>query len=171
MSGDRAKRGVSSLLLSLSVVAVAVALLYLVVWRPAPEEIRTVDPTYQLQAARDQASYEVLAPTGLSSDWKTTSARFEAAGPDSTTWFLGYVTPQRQYVALAQTDGDPAGFVAEQTLQGVPDGEQTIDGVVWQRYVADDQRSLVRTTAGATTVVTGTVGYEQLADFVQRLSG
>lgn len=170
MSQDRAKRGVSSLLLSMGAVTVAVLLLYAVVWRPAPDEVRTVDPTLQLQAARAQADYDVLAPTGLSTEWKPTSARFEATPEGATTWFLGYVTPERQYVALAQTDGEPAGFVAEQTLQGSPDGEQTIDGVVWKRYVADDQRSLVRTADSSTTVVTGTVSYEQLADFVQRLS-
>lgn len=171
MSEDRAKRGVSSLLLSMGAVTVAVLLLYAVVWRPTPDDIRTVDPTLQLQAARAQASYEVLAPTGLSTEWKPTSARFEATPAGATTWFLGYVTPDRQYVAVAQTDGDPGAFVAEQTISGTPDGEQTVDGAVWTRYVADDQRSLVRTAGGATTVVTGTVTYDQLGEFVQRLSG
>ena len=69
-----------------------------------------------LQAARAQAEYPVLAPTGLSEQWRPTSARFDATD-GSSTWFLGYVTPEGQYVAVTQTDGDPADFISEQTVQ------------------------------------------------------
>ncbi len=92
------------------------------------------------------------------------------ADETSSTWFLGYVTPEGQYIAVAQTDGDAGDFVQEQTLQGQPDGQRTIAGDQWQQYVAGDQRSLVRTTPQSTTVVTGTVSYEQLQEFVGRLS-
>ena len=169
MSEDRTKRGIRDLVLSMAVVAIFVAFLFAVVWRPAPDPIRTVDPTQYLQAARAQAAYPVLAPVGLSADWKPTSARFEAVGEDSTSWFLGHVTPEEQYVALTQTDADPVPFIEEQTLQGVADGERTIGGRVWAQYLAGDQRSLVRTEGATTTVVTGTVSYEQLQAFVERL--
>lgn len=168
MSEDRTKRGVRDLILSLAVVAVFVAFLVAVAWRPAPDPVRTVDPTLQLEAARAQADYPVLAPVGLSADWKPTSARFEATATGSS-WFLGYVTPDEQYIALTQTDGDAEAFVAEQTLQGQPDAERTIDGQVWKQYVSGEQRSLVTTEAGATVVVTGTVGYDQLQEFAERL--
>lgn len=170
MSDDRKKRGVGNLILSLAVVGVFVAFLYAVVWRPAPDSIPTVDPTLQLEAARAQADYAVLAPTGLSADWKPTSARFEAAPDGSTTWFLGYVTPDQKYVALAQTDGEPGPYISEQTLDGTPDGEQSIDGKTWQKYISGDQRSLVLVTDESTTVVTGTTDYAGLTDFVGRLS-
>lgn len=167
MSETRGKRGIRDLVLSMSVVGVFVAFLFAVVWRPAPDPVRTVDPVPMLEAAREQADYPVLAPTGLSDDWRATSARFEAG--ESSTWFLGYVTPQEQYIAVAQTDGDSAGFVAAQTLGGTPQGTVTVDGDEWQQYIAGDQRSLVRTTPRSTTVVTGTVSYEELAAFVGRL--
>jgi hypothetical protein len=111
----------------------------------------------------------VLAPEGLSPDWRTTSARFETQGEDATSWFLGYVTPEGAYVALTQTDAEAQPFIEEQTLQGTPDGERSIDGQVWQQYVSADQRSLVLRQADVTTVVTGTVDYDQLQAFVQRL--
>lgn len=170
MSEDRTKRGVRDLILSLAVVGVAVAFLYVIVWRPAPEQVRTVDPTLQLEAARAQASYPVLAPEGLPVDWKPTSARFEVAADDTSSWFLGYVTPQMQYVAVAQSDADAAPFIAEQTLQGTEDGSREIAGKTWRQYVSADQRSLVRTDNGSTVVVTGTVSYDELAQFAQRLS-
>lgn len=169
MSEDRTKRGIRDLVLSMAVVGVFVAFLFAVVWRPSPDPVRTVDPTFQLQAARAQADYPVLAPEGLSSDWRATSARFEAQGEDATSWFLGYVTPDGDYVALTQTDAEAQPFIEEQTLQGTPDGERSIDGQVWQQYVSADQRSLVLRQADVTTVVTGTVDYDQLQAFVQRL--
>ncbi len=169
MSEDRTKRGLRDLVLSLAVVGIFVAFLFAVVWRPAPEAVKVVDPTLQLDAARAQASYDVLAPEGLSPDWKSTSARFEANEDGSTTWFLGYVTPSGQYVALAQTDGPESEFVQEQTLDGVPDGQRDVAGEQWRQYLSGGQRSLVTSSQGATTVVTGTVSYDELASFVDRL--
>ena len=164
MSEDRSKRGIRDLILSMAVVAVFVAFLFAVVWRPAPEAIKPVDTQFALEAARTQADYPVLFPQGLPAGWTPTSARFEAG-----TWFLGYVTPEGQYVAVTQTAGTSEDFVREQTLNGQPDGSRTIAGQQWQQYVAEDQRSLVRTADGATTVVTGTVDYDQLQAFVERL--
>lgn len=169
MSEDRAKRGFRDLILSLAVVTVFVAFLFAMVWRPSPDPVRTVDPAPMLRVARAEAEYPVLAPVGLSSGWRSTSARFEVDGTAST-WFLGYVTPDDEFVAVTQTDGEPGDFIAEQTVQGQPDGERIIKGDQWQQYIADDQRSLVRSTDTSTTVVTGTVSYEQLQDFVGRLS-
>ena len=170
MSEDRTKRGIRDLILSLAVVGIFVAFLYAVVWRPSPDPVRVVDPTPQLDAARAEADYPVLAPVGLPEQWRPTSARFESAGEGTTTWFLGYVTPDTQYVALAQTDGDAEEFIAEQTVQGRPDGERTVAGRQWRQYATEDQRSLVASVDGSTVVVTGTVSYEQLADFTSRLS-
>lgn len=169
MSEQRAKRGLRDLVLSLGVVGLFVAFLYAVVWRPAPEPVRTIDPAETLRLAESDADYEVLAPEGLSEQWRPTSARYEPAG-DGSTWFLGYVTPDGQYVAVAQTDGDPEAFIGEQTLSGSPEGVREIRDEQWQQYATDDQRSLVRATDESTTVVTGTVDYDQLQDFAERLS-
>jgi hypothetical protein len=169
MSEDRTKRGLRDLILSMAVVGVFVAFLFAVVWRPAPDPVRTVDPAPMLQLARQEAGFPVLAPTGLASGWRPTSARFEG-DDEAAIWFLGYVTPDDEYVAVAQTDADPAGFIEEQTLDGAPDGQRTIDGQVWLQYVAEDQRSLVRTDDVDTTVVTGTVSYDQLQEFIGKLS-
>ena len=169
MSSDRTKRGLRDLILSLAVVGVFVAFLFAVVWRPSPDPVRTVDPMPALLTAREQAEYPIYAPTGLSSEWRATSARFEADG-DATVWFLGYVTPENQYIAVAQTDGDSGDFIEEQTLEGTPDGEVTVEGQTWQRYSSADQRSLVREADGSTVIVTGSVSYEQLAEFAGRLS-
>lgn len=77
MSEDRTKRGVRDLVLSMAVVGLFVAFLFVVVWRPAPEAVKVVDPLPMLQVAREQADYPVLAPVGLDDQWRATSARFE----------------------------------------------------------------------------------------------
>ena len=164
MSEDRTKRGIRDLILSLAVVAVFVAFLFAVVWRPAPEAVKPVDTQFPLEAARAQADYPVLFPEGLPSGWTPTSARFE-----NGTWFVGYVTPEQEYVAVTQTAGDSADFVKEQTLEGQADGSRTIDGTQWQQFISGDQRSLVRTGDGSTTVVTGTVDCDQLQAFIGKL--
>lgn len=169
MSDDRSKRGIRDLILSLAVVGVFVGFLFAVVWRPAPDPVRTVDPVPMLQVAREQADFPVLAPTGLSNDWRPTSARFDSTA-DSSTWFVGYVTPDNEFVAVAQTDGDPGDFIEEQTVQGDPAGQRTIDGELWQQYSAGDQLSLVRSDDESTTVVTGTVPYDALQEFIGKLS-
>ena len=84
MSDDRTKRGLRDLILSLAVVGVFVAFLFVAVWRPSPDPVRTVDPVPMLQAAREQAEYPVLAPTGLSEQWRPTSARFDVTDSSST---------------------------------------------------------------------------------------
>lgn len=169
MSSERTKRGLRDLVLSLAVVGVFVAFLFVVVWRPSPDPVRTVDPAPVLLSAREQAGYPVYAPEGLSGNWRATSARFEADG-DATVWFLGYVTPNDEYIAVAQTDGDAQDFIEEQTIGGSPAGEVSVDGEVWQRYSTPDQRSLVRTSGDTTVVVTGSVSEAELIDFAGRLS-
>ena len=169
MAEQRTARGLRDLVLSLSVVGLGVLFLFVVVWRPAPDPVRPIDLAPMLALAREEAAYPVLAADGLSPQWRATSARFEPTA-DGSIWFLGYVTPEDQFVAVTQTDGDPVRFVEEQTLGGAPDGKRSIDGRRWEQFATADQRSLVRTSDGATTVVTGTVSYEELADFVGRLS-
>ena len=49
----------------------------------------------------------------------------------------------------------------------------TIDGQTWDEYEstsgADTKRALVLSTPGVTTVVSGTVSFDALVDFAQRL--
>ncbi len=168
MSEDRTKRGVRDLVLSMAVVGLFVAFLFAVVWRPAPEAVKVVDPLPMLQVAREQADYPVLAPVGLDEQWRATSARFEQ-GESSSTWFLGYVTPEDQFIAVTQTDSSAGDFIAEQTAQGRPDGEREIAGRAWMQYTNGTDQSLVLTGPSGTTVVTGTVDYDELESFIQRL--
>lgn len=168
--GRRGRQTARDLLLSLGVVAGFVLFLVVMVARPQPQEIREVDPAPMLAAARQQADYPVLAPGSLSDEWRATSARFTGNPDGSTTWFLGYVTPQGEYVGVAQSDGRAAEFIEQQTAEGQAVGQQTAAGRTWQQYQADNgDTSLVASDKDVTTVVTGTLPFDELAAFAEQL--
>jgi hypothetical protein len=168
----RSSQTVRDLVLSMLVVGAFVAFLYVIVLRPMPEAVKTVDVVGPAAVARSAEVFPIAVPVGLASGWRPTSARFEP-GPDpgTGTWFNGYVTPDNQFVAVAQSDHDVKSFVKDQTKDGVPQASVVIDGRSWQQYRAADgsQYSLVQTAPEATTIVTGTVTYGQLEEFAGKL--
>lgn len=169
---SRANQTVRDLVISMSVVGLFVAFLFLIVLRPTPDPVKVVDVAGPAQVAQSAEVFEVLVPVGLPEGWRATSARFTpGAEPGTGTWFNGYLNPADQFVAVTQQDFDIEDFVVEQTDAGQPDGTVTVDGRTWQRYSSNEtgERSLVDTTAQVTTVVTGTVSYEELATFAATL--
>lgn len=156
---------------SMLVVLVVVGLLLLVTWRPQPEAVKAVDYGPVLIRAQSEAEYPVLVPAGLGDGWRVTSARWEPteeSDPDPA-WHLGYVTPDDQYLQVAQSATDRSSYVEEQTADGRPAGESDVDGTTWQRYESPDaqRRSLVTVVDGVTVVVSGTVDW----DLLERVAG
>ena len=104
------------------------------------------------------------APTCAEPDQLLNVIRVRDRGPNAAP------APEWTDVDGAPWELKPGDFIEEQTLEGTPEGEVTVDGQTWQRYASTDQRSLVREADGSTVVVTGSVSYEQLAEFAGRLS-
>lgn len=169
---SRLRQTVRDMVLTMLVVGGVVVFLYVMVMRPQPDPVRTVDVDAATVTAVQADAFPILVPTGVSPDWRATSARF-TPGPDAGTgqWFVGYVTGDNRYAALAQADYDLKRFVKDQTLDGVPDGTQTVGGLEWVRYnsEATGQKSLVRAQGAEATVVTGTLSYDELAAFAETL--
>lgn len=125
-------------------------------WRPAA--------TY----ARDEASFEVLAPRRLPPEWIATSVRFERG--DREEWHLGVLTDEKRYIGLEQ------GTDAEQTMverfvdeEAESVGETEVAGETWQVWRDETDTALVRETSEVTTLVVGTVGQASLEDYVELL--
>lgn len=168
----RSAQTVRDLLLSMAVVGAFVAFLFLIVLRPTPDPVRVVDVTSAVAVAKISDAFPVSVPVGLPSGWRATSARFTPGPtPDTGNWFNGYVNPEGQFVAVAQQDYSIPDFIKDQTQGGTEDGTVVIAGQEWVRYVnsAKGERALVRTTPELTTVVVGTVSYEELAAFAGTL--
>lgn len=151
---------------------VVVGLLVLFTWPrgQVSDGVHVVDTKGPIATARQQAGFPLLAPTGLSSDWRATSTEFVPAGPDSAATFrIGYVSPNGQYAEFLE-GGDAPDAVAAQYGPLSVDGTATIAGAVWQRYQTANSRRLLRHTVGkVTVVVTGSAPQAELEQLAASL--
>lgn len=150
---------------SMAVVLAVVALIVILAWRPHPEAVKLVDPAPVVAMAAAQATIPLGVPTSLPDGWRATSARWEpteASGGDPVL-HIGYVTPSEQYAQVSQSAADSAAYRSEQTAKAVRQGEMDIAGTEWETWGGGDRRSLVRSSAGVTTIVSGSAPWEELA--------
>ncbi|TQL47297.1 uncharacterized protein DUF4245 [Homoserinimonas aerilata] len=123
---------IAALLVSLAVVAVIVVM----VVRPDPEPREPVD--YDTIASQLQPGFEttIVSPT-LPPGWEANSARTEKGADGVASWYIGFVTPGSEFVAMTQgIDANPTWLAAQ--LDGARmTGSETVDGVRWDVY---DQR-------------------------------
>ncbi|WP_269853894.1 DUF4245 domain-containing protein [Streptomyces sp. RPT161] len=168
----RGKQTVRDMVLSIAVIGVLVAGIYVFVPHSGGNPVKTVSYQVELGQARRAAPYPVAAPEGLSSQWRATSVSYDGSDPKNSQWHLGFIDPENQYVAVEQTNGDPQTFISDKTQQSSQQGgSQTVAGQAWQRYDGGRYRALVRQHGGATTVVLGTAPYDQLAQMAAALRG
>ena len=149
---------------SLAVVLAVVAVVLLITWRPQPDAIKVVDVEPFFALATDQASFEPLRVPPALDGYQPTSVRWQATAESEgePVWFVGYVTPGEGYLQISQSMAGGDDFIREQTANGVPEGQMEIDGVTWERFATDERRSLVR-QSDATTVVSGTESWDDIA--------
>ena len=169
----RGRETAADMVRSMLVVGGVVLFLVLVVKRPQPDPVRTVDWIPTAQAAAAQAAFPVVAPAGLGADWRPTSARFEAVPKQATRtlWHLGYVTPAQAYAGLDQSDAEAAQFLSDATAKGRADGSVVIAGTTWNRYSGgtNGYRALWRPWAGSTVVVAGSAQWPELTTLASSL--
>ncbi len=167
----RGRQTVRDMVLSLAVIGAIVAVIYLFIPHGGEggDPVKQVGYSVELGQARRAAPYPVAAPAGLGRDWRATSVRYDGSDPRSTTWHLGFVDPQNQYVAVEQSNGDPDRFIAQTTLQSEKDGSQQVSGRPWDRYDGGRYRALVQRSGGTTTMVAGTAPFDQLAQMAAAL--
>ena len=163
-SRRRGRETAADMVRSLLVVLVLVLIVVALNIQPEPEnEVRRFDYSVALEQARASAPYDVLAPVGLPSDWRATSARTRSNG-DLITWHIGFVTPEDNYAAVEQSDGDPENVLAELVGGGDAAGRVRIDGAMWRRIEGGEHadRALVLDAEPVTTVVLGGASWREL---------
>ncbi|MFJ7999949.1 DUF4245 domain-containing protein [Streptomyces sp. NPDC096310] len=169
MAGMRGRQTVRDMFLSMAVIGVVVAAIYMFIPHDdTPAPVKAVDYRVELVTARRAAPYPVLAPVGLAQTWKPTSVTYERQNADA--WHLGYLDPDGEYVAVEQSTAPAKKFVAEVSHQAENTGEtQQVAGETWQRWKGPKYDALTRTEGDATTVVTGTASYGRLAEMAGAL--
>jgi len=170
---SRINQTVRDMTLSMLVVGLFVAFLYVMVLRPTGDPVRQVDTAGAAALATSAGAFEILTPEGLPEGWQATSARFRP-GPVAGTgsWFNGYVNPDGQFVAVAQQDYDQREFLREYIAGAQREGARPIGDAVWNEYFsdADGEWTLVREGDDPIVLVTGTVPFDELAEFAARLT-
>ena len=137
------------------------------------DSVHTVEISPTLHAIERIAAYDAVLPSGLSSDWRPTSARIippETGRKAPTSLHIGWVTPDDDYAALEESDAPATAFVRLRTDRGAVVGDEVINGQTWQRLQSSGARSLVRVDDGVAVVVTGTAEWAELAELARALT-
>lgn len=158
-----------SMFLSMAVVVAVAGVFY--VANPHDENadpLKAVDYRVELVTAQRAAPYPVVAPKGLPKTWKPTSVSY--ARQDGNSWHLGFLDPDREYVAVEQSTSPARKYIADVTHHAENTGKTArVGGETWQRWEGPKYDALVRAADGATTVVTGTAPYERLVEMAEAL--
>lgn len=168
------KQSISGLAGALIVVLLLIAAIWVLSLshgRPSVQQAQPIDYSDELAQARDQAPFEVLAPTALPSGWDATSADWKGAGPE-VSWHLGISTDDSEYVGLEQGNQPPAQFIADRTPADQPAEAVEIADQTWTALTSSegDEHAFVLVGEGVTTVVTGTASESELIAFAESLS-
>jgi hypothetical protein len=171
VAGMRGKQTVRDMVLSMAVIGAVVAVIYMFIPHDEKKDpLKAVDYRVELITAQRAAPYPVLAPQGLPAGWKPTSVSY--ARSDGNAWHLGFLDPDRSYVAVEQSDAPRGKFIPKVTQRAENTGEtQVVNGEPWQRWEGEKYDALVREEkGGATTVVTGTAPLARLVQMAEALS-
>jgi hypothetical protein len=167
-------RATRDMIVTLALLCAGAFGLYLFIPHDASEDAappQTVEYRVAAATAARAAPYELLVPRGLGEEWSATSVRYEPLGQFGATWRLGFVTPDDEYAALAQADGDAKGFTAEITQQAEASGLFVrVGGERWEIYVGSKYDALVLREPGVTTIVFGTAPTDAPANSLARFA-
>lgn len=154
----RSRQTLVNLVLSLAATLAVVLVLVLVVVRPDQSVLEPVD--FAATAAEAQGSLdETLIVPVLPTEWTSNSARFSADTDGVALWYVGFITPAVEFIALTQGVGGDDRWLADQLDNNESTGTVTIDGVTWSIYdnrTRSDMGNLeyaLSTVAGASTIV------------------
>ena len=166
---------------SLALIVIPLAVIAIIFTNvPDDAPVEEVDWKPVLATARQQAPYEVLAPTNLPEGWRATRVNWVPLGrpylngeaSPRNLWQIGFLTPQEVYIDLTQGDMRAQEMVDQQSREGIPDGNSVIAGLTWQRLVSPDgrTRSLVLRGPATTAIVSANLPYEALEAYATTLS-
>ncbi|MCQ0023898.1 DUF4245 domain-containing protein [Streptomyces somaliensis DSM 40738] len=154
---------------SMAVICAAAGVIYLFVPHDdTADPLKPVDYRVELVTAQRAAPYPVAAPRDLGAGWRPTSVSYDREGADA--WHLGFLTPEREYVAVEQSTDSPVEHAVRVTHDARDTGRvQRVGGRTWERWEGPKYDALVLRGEGVTTVVTGTASFERLGQMAAAL--
>ena len=170
----RGRETVWDMVLSMTAVGAPVGVIMLIAWRPQQEVLQTVDYPAAVSTAVLSQTWPISVPSQVPAGYQATSARFEPESygdPGDVRWFIGFQTPTGEYISLWQSDGNSKSVVAAATNSAPCESTKVIVDSTWQTCEISKPltRSLVKSEGEITTVVSGTVQWEELVAFAESL--
>jgi hypothetical protein len=163
---------VVALLSSLAVVL----FLVLVVVRPDLDPREPVDYETVAEQAQPGVTTPLVIPV-LPEEWAANAADLTASIGDSFTWYIGFVTPEEQFLALEQGIDTSPGWLEEFLESAEPTGSVEIDGLTWAIYDQRDEEdpgnfaySLATSAGGSEYLLHGTASDNEFALFASALA-
>jgi len=140
-----------------ALIPILVLVIGLVLWQrlgePKTNGVHVIDTAAPVAAAQQQAGFPLLLPFDLPGGWRPTSTEFTPAARYSAASFrIGYVTPAGKYAEFLESNG-PADAVSAPYGVPIARGGTSIGGTEWQEFRIVDNRTLLRATVGAVTVI------------------
>lgn len=129
----RANQSTVNLLLSLAASLGIVLILVLIVVRPAPPAPDPVDYMAIAEQAQPDAADALIAPA-LPPGWTANRASLESAPGGTLNWYVGFLTPEREFIALEQGLGLSEAWLPALVGSAEPSGSVQIAGIEWQVY-------------------------------------
>lgn len=167
----RQRKTINNFWFSLIVTVGLVILIVIMVPRNDTPRDTTVD--FRAIGAQAQEAMPVdLAVPELPSDWTSNAAEIRTAPQDDIkTWYVGLITPSKQYLGLTQAVDSNATWLVTELKQSVATGTVSIDGVQWTEYdnrttdrdVGNVKYALTTEAGRSTFVIYGTASPEEAA--------
>lgn len=128
----RAAQTVRNLVWALVATLAVVLFLVFVVVRPDPGPREPVDYGAIAAQAQGDLAVRIAAPV-LPEGWEANEAQLGTAG-DVSVWYIGFITPEQQFIALNQgVDANPT-WVDNLLDSGAPTGSTVIGNLTWTIY-------------------------------------
>jgi hypothetical protein len=166
----------NNLVIALVASLAIVLFLVLVVVRPTQDAAAPVD--YQAVAEEAQPGVSApLATPALPEQWSANAAALNATAGDSFTWYIGFVTPDQQFLALEQGIDAESDWYEDFLGSATPTSSVTVDGVEWDvfdRRGTDDPGNfayaMAATVDGSDYLLHGTASDGEFALFASALA-
>lgn len=170
----RAAQTTRNLVWALVATLLVVLALVLVVVRPDQPAADPIDYATIASQSQSQVSGSLVTPV-LPSGWNANRAQLSADG-DVDVWYIGFITPSTQFIALEQGIDANSTWVANALENARSTGSVVIDGVEWAVYDHRDAKdpgnrayALVTSAGASTYVLYGTASDDEFALLAQSI--
>ncbi|SDI28063.1 Protein of unknown function [Arthrobacter subterraneus] len=166
LTAKQAKRANASSIGMFIATAVTLGLvLFVVLLNPthtAETYTRDVDVATIASQAEDAAGY-LPAAAELPDGWTSNYARWTGTASDGVAfWEVGYLTPEREFIQVTQTNNSNPTWLSQRLDDAVPSGQRVIDGVTWDLLDSTSGDVFLTTEQdGFTLILNGTADLTQ----------